>query len=89
MKKTTHTHSIDSLSPLIKELQHTYADAFEVQDLKTLIESSGGLCVAYAAAGVDSLAEKWMDEYLNNMKKYRPEIFKKMRTIRSLLPEDM
>lgn len=68
------------------ELQRTYAEALQRDDLPTLIECSGGLSIAYSALDCNPLADRWMDEYISTLERIDPGIRKRMQTIRSILP---
>ena len=68
-------------------LQQKYAEALQKDDWPTLIECSGSLSIAYAALGCNTLADRWMDEYINQLERIDPDIRKRMQSIRSLLPD--
>ncbi len=70
----------------IDRLQAEYDVSFQAQDLIGMVKYSGALSVAYSAISHNALADKWMDEYAENLEKLQPGLRTKLETIRSLLP---
>ena len=86
MSRASERERRRELETLIREQQQDYAKAFERDDLAGLLRCSGGLSVAYSTLGCHALAEKWMDEYVENLERVDPGIKARIQTIRRLLP---